>query len=127
MHAWDGDITCTLAVLTFVGRRYQFSRHKLFYTDVSVMLAYCAQNDDKHEELKDCILISTTTGFQLPVIFKGSDKEVESLGSCDVIDVCIIHDCMARKLLQVTAKLDGDYYLHVSLRFNKMCYTALAS
>ena len=86
------------------------------------MQAYCAPNDDKHEELKDCILISTTTGFQLPVIFKGNDKEVDFLGSCDVLDVYIIHDCMARKLSQVTAKLkkNGDYYLHVSLIFNKM-------
>ena len=83
------------------------------------MQAYCLQND----ELKDCILISTTAGIELPVIFKGNDREVDLLGSCDVVDVRIIHDCMSRNLSQVIAilrqnNLNENYYLHVSLRFS---------
>lgn len=79
------------------------------------MQVYCAQS----EQLKHCLLVSTTVGVQLPVVFKEDDGEVYSLGSCDVNDVRIIHDCKSRQLSEVVAELrqhniNGKYYLHVS-------------
>lgn len=77
-------------------------------TGVSTMQAYC--NEDE-----ECVLISATTKTMLPVTHNSSQDY--SLGSCDVPDINIIHDCEVRKLPLEAKLIDvyGRYYLYVSL------------
>lgn len=119
MHAYPyrrARLSCVLKLaVSFVGGKYQFDRSGLIDTGVSTMRTYCRKNN---EHLYKCILLSMTTGTQLPVIFKGKDKREGLLGSCDVTVVSILHGCDARKLSQVTAKLVNFtkiYHLYVSL------------
>ena len=114
MHIHGGARLSCVAI-SFVGGKYQFDRSGLTDTGVSTMRAYCGK---LNEHLYKCILLSTTTNTQLPVIFKGKDKREGLLGSCEVTGFSILHGCDAQKLSQVTAKLVNFteiYLLHVSL------------